>query len=442
MKYASKIIPIMFVMMAILLSACSGGGENVSEGLKMPESPLLRLFERKSGRILYLGIDGNLYTINQAGEDLVPITTDFNSDAASPDYRGYSHFAWAPDSERIAFVGFDKQKIFINTVNADGSNLIEAYSSNNLIPIYLYWTSDSQFIGFLANRLATTELSMNYVSASGNADLTTIGTGQPYYWVWEPGEGTRLLAHIGGGEDAKVVMISPNEAQNREFDLTPSVFQAPAWSPDGNSLMLAIREERSDTNTLVVTNLQGGVQQRLAQVDDSVAFGWSPDGQWATYITSDRERGGVLGSLTVQNISDPEKSIQPEHGFVLAYFWAPDSKKLAYFTLELAPEDPDSTTQAQQSEYVALGLHTLDIKSGASTQLLYFIPTNEFFYQVISHFDQYQHSATIWSPDSENIVISGITSDGQSARIIIVPASGNLQQREIAEGVLAFWSWK
>ena len=44
------------------------------QGLQMPQSPLLATFERKTGHIVYVGIDSNIYTMNQAGQDVVMIT--------------------------------------------------------------------------------------------------------------------------------------------------------------------------------------------------------------------------------------------------------------------------------------------------------------------------------------------------------------------------------
>ncbi|HLF90914.1 MAG TPA: hypothetical protein VI451_18370 [Anaerolineales bacterium] len=420
----------------MVFSACGGGG-GVSDGLQMPESPLLKIFERKSGRILYLGLDGNLYTINQAGEDEIPITSDANSDTSSPKYGGYLRFAWAPDSEKIAYVGFNREKVFVKTVKPDGSDPVENFSSMEEIPIYLYWTPDSQYISFLANHIASSNLSLLYAKADGSSAPAIIGTGQPYFWVWEPGTATRFLAHVGTEEESgRLVMISTDTDREREFQLNPAVFQAPSWSPDGNSLMMAISERTSD-NFLVVTNLQGVIQNRIAQIGDSAAFGWSPDGKWVSYITSERERGSALGTLTIRNLSDPEKSFSTGSSFVFAYFWAPDSKNLVYFTLELA----DSGSETQSEPVPAVGLYKLDSKSGEIKNLMFFIPTQQFL-EMLQYFDQYQHSATIWSPDSENVVISALAADGKSAVIVVVPASGNLQPRPISEGLMAFWSWK
>lgn len=77
-----------------LLPACSR--------LRLPESNLLRFMERSAGRIVYAGLDGNIYTMNQTGEDVRALTTDAGDSAA------YYYPAWSPDAKRVAFVGYSK----------------------------------------------------------------------------------------------------------------------------------------------------------------------------------------------------------------------------------------------------------------------------------------------------------------------------------------------
>ncbi|HXQ37896.1 MAG TPA: hypothetical protein VN843_28070, partial [Anaerolineales bacterium] len=67
-------------------------------------------------------------------------------------------------------------------------------------------------------------------------------------------------------------------------------------------------------------------------------------------------------------------------------------------------------------------------------------PTEQFA-NILPYFDQYHQSVTIWSPDNNNLVLSFVNNNGGSG-IAIVAASGQLEPRLLAEGFLAFWSWK
>lgn len=406
----------------------------------MPESPLLRLLERKSGVILYMGLDGNLYTIDQTGGNQTAITTDSQPDLDDPDYKGYLQFAWAPNGEKLAYSGFNRNKSFIITADVDGSNPVEAYSSEDEIPIYLYWSPNSQSLSILTNQIGSNQLTLRLVAANGSQAPQLLANGQPLFWAWEPSEPFRALAHIGSAGESRLAMITPDSARASDWTLAPATFQAPAWSPDGFRLLIGVND-RSDQNQLAIVSPQGRIQEYVAtfKETESVAFGWSPDGQYVSYIISDRARGQALGRLVVQKVSQPDEAILIEDNFVTAYFWAPNSKKLVYFTVELAASDPDSPNPDEPS--LAMGLYSLDIKSGASKNLLYFLPTRQFL-EVLQFFDQYQHSATIWSPDSENVVVSALAPDGEGAAIVVVPASGNIEIRPLVEGLLGFWSWK
>ena len=120
---------------------------------------------------------------------------------------------------------------------------------------------------------------------------------------------------------------------------------------------------------------------------------------------------------------------------VFAFFWSPNSEKLAYFKPRLV----EGNSSNQQ---LLLELHVLDVPSGESKQVLPFPfqPTNQFS-AVLPYFDQYHQSATIWSPDSNNLVLSFQDADGNPG-IAIVAASGQLEPRLLTDGYLAFWSWK
>jgi len=66
---------------------------------------------------------------------------------------------------------------------------------------------------------------------------------------------------------------------------------------------------------------------------------------------------------------------------------------------------------------------------------------SEDFLNIMPFFDQYQRSATIWSPDNNNLVISALDQDGEQG-IYAIEIAENSEARLLASGSLAFWSWK
>jgi hypothetical protein len=85
-------------------------------------------------------------------------------------------------------------------------------------------------------------------------------------------------------------------------------------------------------------------------------------------------------------------------------------------------------------------LNVLNVTSGESRNLFTYPPTQQFL-SILPYFDQYHQSVTIWSPDNNNLVLSFLGQSG-SPGIAVVAASGNLEPRMLAQGYLAFWSWK
>lgn len=432
---------IIFIGFVLLLAGCNSSGGEAQEGLRVAENPMLRFFERKVGKILYLSLDGNLYTINQAGEEITQITQDGNLDPQSEDFRAYKYFAWSPDSENIAMFGRDADAYFVCTSLADGSNFVQQYTSAEGDPAYLAWAPNSEGISFLTNQwqIVGFEMQMHYLPIGNDLPAQTIGSGKDYYSAWGPGETPRFIAHVTSETEGEIRIISPTSGQDTALRLPAGTFETPAWSPDGDQLLMAIREKNAVENQLVITNLEGSIQTRLGDAGSSTAFGWSPNGKQVAYISSDRQWGGAMGTLTIQTVDAPDKKVIVDDPFIFAFFWAPDSKQIAYFTLDVAAGNVTSDTAEGISTLISL--YMVDVKSGERKNLLSFYPTIPYM-EVLERFDQYQHSATFWSPDSENFVISSRSEDGGGAVIVVVPVSGNIQPRPIANGWMAFWSPK
>ena len=73
-----KLIPLLVA--ALLLASCLPGN------MQLPQSPLLKQLERKSGLIAYMGADGNMYVSDQAGGNKIAFTEDASVPAAAPSF--------------------------------------------------------------------------------------------------------------------------------------------------------------------------------------------------------------------------------------------------------------------------------------------------------------------------------------------------------------------
>ena len=86
---------------AALLVSCS------VRGAQMSQNSLLERFERKSGLIAFIALDGNISTADQTGGRLTQLTADAGSREGVR--RWYSSPTWSARGRRLAFVRFDQQ---------------------------------------------------------------------------------------------------------------------------------------------------------------------------------------------------------------------------------------------------------------------------------------------------------------------------------------------
>ena len=409
----------------------------------MPESALLGTLERKSGRIAFVGMDGNIYTMNQAGQDVASITEDayFGNDATIR--ISYFYPTWALDGRRLAFIGYSQKlgqspDASLYTARHDGSELTTIFSQTDKHPFYLYWLPSSEHVSFLSSTVRDSQFSLAMVPARGGAPLE-IGVGIPFYWAWSPNS-TALVAHTSGlsghepDQDKLSVVYINREVVHRRLTVLPSFFQSPVYSPDGNYFVTAI-ENGPATSSILLSDSSGETEMILADFQGKAAFDWSPDGDRLAYISGSPATFGMVGSLTLIELSDfaHPKTFETDASAVAAFFWSPSGRKLAYFEPYFAKD------QEQGGQSLKFKLSVLDVTSGDILMLGSFRPPEVLLTQVFPHFDQYQRSATIWSPDGRYLVVNALKED-EIPGIFVVESSGNFEPRLISDGVMPFWS--
>ncbi|MEO5887517.1 MAG: hypothetical protein ABIQ77_07630 [Anaerolineales bacterium] len=423
---------------ALLIASC------LPRNVRLPQSPLLSTLERKSGLIAYVGVDGNIFVSDQAGGNLKQLTKDAKLPQSQSDpYLLYQYPTWSQDGNQLAFVrtraenGPPSSELLVANINDD--NVSEVYTSESEHPIYLYWSPDDANVSLLTTSGSGQSLILQNIPADGS-ERTVIDTGSPYYWSWAP-DGSTMIVHAGGAASSAspqhlAFLSIDKDIIEDGLDTTPAPFQAPAWSPDGRHILLT-RVNDQGQKEIILTDGKGAFEKTLGTFEVNTAFAWSPDSTKVAFISGRQTmNAGAIGDLHVVNIETSVETIKEED--VYAFFWSPDSEKLAYFVPFLSNQAADgSQTETQQ---LVLQLNMLDIKTSEGRELFTYQPTQQFA-NILPYFDQYHQSATIWSPDNNNLVLSFLTSNG-SPGIAVVAASGQLEPRILAEGYLAIWSWK
>jgi len=431
-----------FIVLALLLTSC------LPQNFQVPQNPLLSKLERKSGLIAYVGIDGNIYVADQGGGNKVALTSDANiPETQAGAFLYYQYPTWSADGNHLAFVGISGEGstsagTSMHIANIEEEKAEKMYSSKTENPFYLYWSPDDETLVYLSTTSSAQSMMLQSISVNGG-ERVVLDTGAPYYWSWAP-DGSAMIVHAGSETSSMPVHLSflkmGNDIIEDRLDTVPASFQAPAWSPDGQHILLS-RVNEQNKNEIILTDSRGIFEKTVSTYEGvNTSFAWSNDSELVAYIDGDTPMtAGSLGKLHVLDLTNSEDFFQDDD--VTAVFWSPNSKKLAYFKPVLIdPSTGELATSESTSQALVLVLFMLDVNSGESKELFQFQPTNQFA-SLLPYFDQYHQSVTIWSPDSTNLVLSFLTTDGAPG-IAIVAASGQLQPRLLDQGYIAFWSWK
>lgn len=411
-------------------------------------------------RIAFVGNDFNIYLADPATGDKTALTKDAGTDHA------YNYPTWSPDNHRLAFVGYTLTNGTLNsgalyTIAPTGENLTPVYKTAQNLPFYLYWSPDSQVIGFLANK-DSSHIALNIAHSDQPDSNQELDTGSPFYWAWAP-DSSQMFTHVGGTRsdsgDARLALLAAQVKHGPQpLQAAPGEFQAPQWSSTGKILFST---QDGSQQTIALSDAAGSNIVKLATYGGRASFALSPDATDAAYLLTDAQTQLVnFGPLRVVNSMGANVRVVSQQP-ALAFIWSPDSARLAYLSVELgsnqsnfnlnapppaiastAPEKfPGKVNLNQGGNNVQIHLHwnIWDRATNTSRLVATFVPTQSFL-NVIPYFDQYANSTTFWSPDSQSLVYTANESSG--GVVYVADAVGNNPPRKVGEGLIAFWSWK
>lgn len=411
-------------------------------------------------RIVFVGNDFNIYLADPVQGTTSPLTRD------GGETHAYNFPAWAPDNHRLAFVGYtiqngDPTEGALYTIAPGGDKLTVLYKTDQNYPFYLYWSPDSQIVSFLANKDAQT-IALNIARTDQPDSKQEVDSGSPFYWAWSP-DGSQMFTHVGGtrAQDtgARLALLAPqsNDAPH-PLAAAPGQFQAPQWSRTGK--ILYSTEDGTD-QAIALSDTPGSEGKKLASYRGRASFALSPDEASVAYlVTAPQTQLAHFGPLRVVGANGEDSRVVSQEP-ALAFLWSPDSKRLAYLTVEVnenqsnfnfdtpappiaarLPEKFSGGARSDQGGEVRLQLlwHVWDRAANTSRVVATFVPTTSFL-SMIPYFDQYANSSTFWSPDSRALVYTAKeTADGGG--VYIADAGGAAAPRKVGDGVIAYWSWK
>jgi TolB protein len=418
-------------------------------------------------RIAFINLNGELETISPAGEERRTLTNG---------ERLFQFPAWSPDGTRIAAVGGTREQagLFVfpdeETEYRRQGDPHAVYESDEDAPIYCYWSPDNEHLSFVTARAREQSMELHVISTRDDAASSLVSqpvaTGQPCFWDWSL-DGKRILLHTGMSNDngSSLSFIDPfNPAGNHAPLAQPGLFQAPGIARSGRYFAFA-HVNRKGEPQLVIDNRQFS-QRTFVDHQGIAAMNWSPTHDQLAFISPTEPVRTYYGPLRVLDAVTQKVRTLAED-IVLAFFWSPDGKRIAYFTIAniaeqifdavlpnpeataidggfLAYESEDEDEEFEEERVLRLNLWCVDVESGEQHLITTFEPVDLFVNQFLPFFDQYGLSHRIWSPDSTAIILPMVKRDeeGEDHPVVCVvpmlPHGG--RPRVIAEGMMASWS--
>ncbi len=381
----------------------------------------------QEGRIAFVTPSGELATLDpQEGEARI----------LSSGEKRHQFPAWSPQDETIAVIGADAAGSFVQVYRDEaGATPQELYRSPNEAPIYLYWSPDGETVSFLASD-SQTALALRLAPLGGEPYV--LAGGQPFYWQWRADSGG-LLLHIGfAGEEARLGFSDAGSDTLRENLAPPGRFQAPGIAPSGDYFAYA-EVAFGGRGRLVVQSrdAEAPVTRQLFH-EGLVALGWSPADDRLAFISPPESAPHFYGPLRL---------LEAETGLletvtddpVLAFFWSPDGRHLAYLRPSSGAGQDVAAAGALrrvQQGLPVLELWLYDLDGGEGRLLTPFVPSPLFLTQFLPFFDQYALSHRLWSRDSRALALPVVTEGGVNVAVVTLEGEVSL----LGAGDMPFWS--
>jgi len=398
------------------------------------------------GSLALVGSDYNIHTVDFETGETVQLTNDGASRAR------YEFPTWSRDGKLAYFCcsvrGSESPRlnVFVSENGSMSGDLF--YNAEGERHVYAYWspvtcsTEDCVDLAILIQNFSEPQLRVDlFNSASIANNERNLGVGTPFYFSWSP-SGESMVMHRNN-RLLQYYSVDTNEVVSAGIQSLGN-FLSPGWSPKDNRIAFASTSE--DSLSLLSIQEDNDVFNISAGIDGIISFSWSPNGQFIAYRYITRD---IVSPVYIVNAINGELVAQSNVSGVFAFFWSPDSNKIAYITLSNPPGTFDIRNTGQigraymMQSLEGLAWNVLNIADNTNTLMSSFVPTLEMQY-LLTNFDQFAQSHSIWSPDSRYIVYGDIIDLDTASAVITVLDTDNSQLDTIAiqDGVFAVWSYE
>jgi Tol biopolymer transport system component len=386
-------------------------------------------------QIAIVGVDGNIYLSDSQGEAR-NITKGANVT------RSFSYPSWSPDGTRLAYVARTSEGDSLMVYDRRTAFRTLIFQGEGQEIIHHYWSPDNRHLSFLAEGDRPFSLILWWGEVGRPPEVLT--TGWPFFWAFSP-DGSQMVIHRYGGPPWGQVAILDSlhtQPKLRSLGLSPGWFQAPAFQRNGEAVVAGSMDSFGRTAVLRAIPATGE-RDTLYAGYGQMAFGISPGGEYLAIIDNRHLPGESLsGPLGLLDLATGQLLYKNTEINAIAFFWSPSGDRLAVFSTT----QPGNFQQGSASGLLALpkqatyltvtllDVHDLHVRPVTD----FFVPTAEFL-RVLVLFDQFQHSASIWSPEGDALLLAGQPGSRPSG-IWLYGLGPERAVSFVREGLLAFWA--
>jgi len=333
---------------------------------------------------------------------------------------------WSPDGDHVAWAQVDGSTGVPRSglVVADASGEDRRETPLPVVPFYLAWDPTSSRVAFLGGAPPFT---MGFVERRGETAATPLSRGAPLYFSWAP-DGDRLVVHLGL-DDLFEVRI--DGTRPRALDRT-GLFQAPVWSPDGETIVYVREHGVSGIGQIVARDVRSERVTPLAEIDGQGFIVLSPDGRRLAYAARGVDELILYGlslpdgatdlGVRIIDLADPVSVVASDDP-AIGWSWSPDGRRLAI----LEPVYGEVGVSFRWRVWTGGSSFTTEPFVGSMV-----------LQDEMNFFTQFAQSASIWAPDSSAIAYPAETADGTA--IFVQPLERGARPFAVGEGTWVAWS--
>ena len=185
-----------------------------------------------------------------------------------------------------------------------------------------------------------------YIVPIGGGKPRQVTQYSPSYWHgWSPDGKTLAYAGQRDGE-FDIYTIPVSGGQETRLTTAKGMDDGPEYSPDGEYIYF--NSDRTGSMQIWRMKADGSGQEQVLSDDTNDWFPHiSPDGKWMVFLSYDKSVSGHPGEkdvvLNLMSTEDMKVHVLAKlfggQGTINVPSWSPDSKKLAFVSYELLPED-------------------------------------------------------------------------------------------------------